>query len=77
MHCLDSHDFVWEFVWEMANFDGHFDHEDIDIRKKFYHFSRATGYQLSTVQISLRSVRYLCVPPLVNILYQKTFHLLD
>ena len=51
MHCLDSHDFVWEFVWEMANFDGHFDHEDIDIRKKFYHFSRATGYELSTVQI--------------------------
>ena len=47
-------------------FDGHFDYEDIDIRKKFYHFSRATGYQLSTVQILLRSVRYLCVPPLVN-----------
>ena len=39
-----------QFVWE-TTFDGHFGHEDIDIWKNFYHFSRATGYQLSTVQI--------------------------
>ena len=33
------------------DFDGNFDDEDIDMRKKFDNFSRATWYQLSTVQI--------------------------
>ena len=46
MHCFGHIQFVWEIT-----FVGHFDYEDIDVRKKFDNFSRATGYQLSTVQI--------------------------
>ena len=51
---------------ELPNFDGPNDHEETNVGKNEYHFSRVIGYEELTVKISKKSGPPSCVASLVS-----------